>query len=393
MSEADVDGKRTNGAPSEAALGCGPNEPGRFSQADYHHPAAAWGAAKSVGLVLLEQGELINGTRAVFRMNHENGGFDCPGCAWPDDRKGLHMDICENGIKHVTWEMTRKRVTREFFAAHTVSELMGWSDFALENEGRLTEPMAYNSATDRYEPISWSDAFAPDRSKAPRVAEPAPGFLLHLGAAEQRGHFPLSVVRPRVRHQQLARLLEYVPRGQRAGADGRPGHRQGNRGPRRLAEGGRDFHHRRERRLQYAADADRPGRRGQQAGVEDRPRQPARGSGGTAGHHAARDRQHAALPFDADEHAEPVSAGRRRLGAHAGNREARVGGEPNRPARHRPSVHRTPHGRLRRLPQRLRGRLLGRTGTPVGRARRPDSRRRRDLPAGPPRASSGGVSA
>src|SRR5260370_26696697 len=93
-------------------------------------------------------------------MNHETGGCDCLGCAWHDDRKGLRMGICENGIKHVTWEMTRKRVTREFFAAHTVSELMGWSDFALENEGRLTEPMIYIAATDRYEPISRSDAFA-----------------------------------------------------------------------------------------------------------------------------------------------------------------------------------------------------------------------------------------
>jgi molybdopterin-dependent oxidoreductase alpha subunit len=113
-----------------------------------------------VGLTLLRQGEPIDGVRAIFRMNHENGGFDCPGCAWPDDRKGLHMDICENGIKHVTWEMTRKRVTREFFAAHTVSELLNWRDFALENEGRLTEPMSYNAATDLYEPISWDKAFA-----------------------------------------------------------------------------------------------------------------------------------------------------------------------------------------------------------------------------------------
>src|SRR5580704_7331698 len=69
------------------------------------------------------------------------------------------MDICENGIKHVTWEMTKKRVTSEFFAAHTVTELMQWSDFALENEGRLAEPMAYNAATDHYEPLSWSEAF------------------------------------------------------------------------------------------------------------------------------------------------------------------------------------------------------------------------------------------
>ena len=153
-------GTRRGNGSVKPAIGDGPNNSGTFSQHDYHHPAAAWGAAKSVGLVLLQQGELINGTRAIFRMNHENGGFDCPGCAWPDDRKGLRMDICENGIKHVTWEMTRKRVTREFFAAHTVSELMEWSDFALENEGRLTEPMAYNAATDRYEPVTWSDAFA-----------------------------------------------------------------------------------------------------------------------------------------------------------------------------------------------------------------------------------------
>ena len=86
------------------AKGFGPNRGGEFSQEDYYHPAAGWGAAVSVTKVLLEQGELIDGARAVFRMNHENGGYDCPGCAWPDDRHGLSLDICENGIKHATWE-------------------------------------------------------------------------------------------------------------------------------------------------------------------------------------------------------------------------------------------------------------------------------------------------
>ena len=94
--------------------------------------------------VLAQSRELVAGTRAIQRMNHENGGFDCPGCAWPDDRKGLRLDICENGIKHVTWEMTRKRVDRDFFASHTVTELSGWTDFALEDQGRLTEPMVYD---------------------------------------------------------------------------------------------------------------------------------------------------------------------------------------------------------------------------------------------------------
>ncbi|WP_330461481.1 FdhF/YdeP family oxidoreductase [Streptomyces sp. NBC_00820] len=125
----------------------------------YHHPAAGWGAAKSVSRFLLRERELLDGPRAIQKMNHEGKGFDCPGCAWPDDLKGLKLDICENGIKHVTWEMTRKRVDPGFFAAHTVTELGTWSDAALEDQGRLTHPMRYDAATDTYVPISWQDAF------------------------------------------------------------------------------------------------------------------------------------------------------------------------------------------------------------------------------------------
>ncbi|MFJ3216663.1 FdhF/YdeP family oxidoreductase [Kitasatospora sp. NPDC086801] len=138
----------------------GPDPAGPPQFEPYHHPAAGWGAAKSVTRFLVREGAYVDGPRAIMRMNHENTGFDCPGCAWPDDTKGLHLDICENGIKHVTWEMTRKRVGREFFAAHSVTELSGWSDYALENEGRLTEPMVYDAASDHYVPISWKDAFA-----------------------------------------------------------------------------------------------------------------------------------------------------------------------------------------------------------------------------------------
>ncbi|OIJ68541.1 FdhF/YdeP family oxidoreductase [Streptomyces mangrovisoli] len=139
--------------------GDGPADDKAPSWHPYHHPAAGWGAAKSVTHVLVKERALLDGPRAIFRMNHENGGFDCPGCAWPDDTKGLKLDICENGIKHVTWEMTPKRVGADFFAEHTVAELSTWSDFALEDQGRLTEPLVYDPDTDRYLPISWQEAF------------------------------------------------------------------------------------------------------------------------------------------------------------------------------------------------------------------------------------------
>ncbi|MCZ0991467.1 FdhF/YdeP family oxidoreductase [Streptomyces diastatochromogenes] len=141
----------------EPRVGPVPKEEPEFHP--YHHPAAGWGAAKSVSQVLMREGALVDGPRAIMRMNHEGDGFDCPGCAWPDDTKGLHLDICENGIKHVTWEMTGKRVGRDFFAAHSVTELFGWSDFDLEDQGRLTEPMVYDPDSDHYVPIRWHDAF------------------------------------------------------------------------------------------------------------------------------------------------------------------------------------------------------------------------------------------
>ena len=94
-------------------------------------------------------------------MNHENGGYDCPGCAWPDDPKGLPLDICENGIKHVTWEMTRKRVDPDFFARHTVAELSTWTRLRPRGRGATDRADAATTLpSDTYVPISWDDAFA-----------------------------------------------------------------------------------------------------------------------------------------------------------------------------------------------------------------------------------------
>jgi len=145
--------------PGAEALGRGPARDGGYSRHEYHHPAAGWGAARSVARVLEERGAPAEGVRALFVMNQENGGFDCPGCAWPDDPTGLHLDICENGVKHVTWELTPKRAGRDFFAAHTVSELAGWTDYDLEDTGRLAEPMRYDATIDKYVPVSWDEAF------------------------------------------------------------------------------------------------------------------------------------------------------------------------------------------------------------------------------------------
>ena len=85
--------------------------------APYAAPAGGWGALHATARALREQSVEIRGTRALLSMNQPEG-FDCPGCAWPDSRHTSSFEFCENGAKAVTWELTKHRVTREFFATH-----------------------------------------------------------------------------------------------------------------------------------------------------------------------------------------------------------------------------------------------------------------------------------
>jgi molybdopterin-dependent oxidoreductase alpha subunit len=125
----------------------------------YESPAGGWGALQATAQALREQSIALKGSGILLSMNQPDG-FDCPGCAWPDPRQTSSFEFCENGAKAVAFELTKRRVTREFFATHTVSELNERSDYWLEEQGRLTEPMRYDAATDHYVPISWDYAFA-----------------------------------------------------------------------------------------------------------------------------------------------------------------------------------------------------------------------------------------
>ena len=125
----------------------------------YKQPAGGWGAAAATAKVLLEQSVVTKGSRALLSMN-QPGGFKCSSCAFPDASCTKKLEFCENGAKALAHEATKFRVTRDFFAAYSVTELMAQSDYWLEMQGRLTEPMRYDAATDHYLPVSWDDAFA-----------------------------------------------------------------------------------------------------------------------------------------------------------------------------------------------------------------------------------------
>src|ERR1700752_490215 len=96
---------------------------------------------------------------ALARLNQRHG-FDCPGCAWPEEHGGRKLaEFCENGAKAVAEEATTRVVTPEFFARHSIADLEGRPEYWLSHQGRLTHPMVLRAGDDHYRPIGWDDAY------------------------------------------------------------------------------------------------------------------------------------------------------------------------------------------------------------------------------------------
>lgn len=125
----------------------------------YNGSAGGWGALKSTAHHLFKSNNVAKNITNLLRTNQDHG-FDCPGCAWGEKGVPGRFRFCENSAKAVNWEATTRRVGREFFSQYSVNWLNKQSDYYLEYQGRLAEPMRYNAETDHYEPVSWDEAFA-----------------------------------------------------------------------------------------------------------------------------------------------------------------------------------------------------------------------------------------
>ncbi|MDO9404717.1 MAG: FdhF/YdeP family oxidoreductase [Polaromonas sp.] len=124
----------------------------------YEHPAGGWGSIKAVATYLLREEAPLR-TASALRHQNKHDGFACVSCAWAKPAKPHAAEFCENGAKATAWELTDKRLPPAFFADHTLASLESWSDHALENGGRLTVPLRWDAASDRYVETGWQEAF------------------------------------------------------------------------------------------------------------------------------------------------------------------------------------------------------------------------------------------
>ncbi len=124
-------------------------------------PAGGWGSLKGIARIFGESWSSPASLATLGQLNKPKGVM-CVSCAWPKPANYSTFEFCENGAKATLWEMTSGRCTPDFWASetHSVTALRSWADHDLEVTGRLTHPLRYDAATDRYVQVSWDEAFA-----------------------------------------------------------------------------------------------------------------------------------------------------------------------------------------------------------------------------------------
>ena len=120
--------------------------------------AAGIPAATSTMLHSIKKMGITKTVKTLTTVN-QPAGFDCPGCAWPDPEHSTMFEFCENGAKAVADEAMKGNVNPQFFAKYSVQELSQKSDYWLNKQGRITHPMILKEGNNKYEEISWNEAF------------------------------------------------------------------------------------------------------------------------------------------------------------------------------------------------------------------------------------------
>lgn len=147
---------------------------------------AIWSSIKQMKSYM----DMPKALKASLKIN-QKGGFDCPGCAWPDpddERSGIG-EYCENGIKALAEEASKNLCTPRFFKDHTLQQLSEFSDFELGKQGRLSHPMYRPKGSKHYQSISWEAAYKLIGAALNKLASPNEAAFYTSGRTSNEAAF------------------------------------------------------------------------------------------------------------------------------------------------------------------------------------------------------------
>ncbi|MFP1623796.1 FdhF/YdeP family oxidoreductase [Streptomyces sp. 5K101] len=156
------------------------------------HAAAGLPAIGHTLRIARQQMGVRRTAQTLLQVNQKDG-FDCPGCAWPEGDRRHVAEFCENGAKAVAEEATLRRVTPDFFAAHTLADLASRSGYWLGQQGRITQPMYLPEGADRYEAVTWERAFAIIAEELGALSSPDEALFYTSGRTSNEAAFLLQL--------------------------------------------------------------------------------------------------------------------------------------------------------------------------------------------------------
>jgi molybdopterin-dependent oxidoreductase alpha subunit len=133
---------------------------------------------------------VLRGLKGLSKMN-QKGGFDCSSCAWPDedgDRSPIAA-YCENGAKALAEEATKKKLTADFFARHSVKDLADLSDMELGKKGRIAFPVYLPKGGTHFLPISYEEGYKKMAETLNGLASPDEGAFYTSGRLSNEASF------------------------------------------------------------------------------------------------------------------------------------------------------------------------------------------------------------
>lgn len=152
--------------------------------------SVGFGAIRSVFNQVKKYMNMLDAINIMSKLN-QKGGFDCPGCAWPDpdDERTMLGEFCENGIKAIAEEAQNKTIGADFFTNYSVDLLSSWSDFELGKSGRLAEPLYLPVGATNYESISWEEAFKKIGGRLKSLKDPDEAIFYTSGRTTNEAAF------------------------------------------------------------------------------------------------------------------------------------------------------------------------------------------------------------
>ncbi|HTG37545.1 FdhF/YdeP family oxidoreductase [Sphingomonas sp.] len=164
-------------------------------------PAGGWGSVRSLADILPRERVGPSALAELARQNKPDG-FACVSCAWSKPANPLPFEFCEEGAKATAWELTSHRTTPAFFKEHSLTDLRGWTDYELEQHGRLTHPMKYDAATDRYVAVEWDEAFDAIAAELKQI-NPKSAVFYASGRASLEASYMYALMARLYGHQNL----------------------------------------------------------------------------------------------------------------------------------------------------------------------------------------------